>query len=286
MCIRVLTIAALTWTMASTACSSKASKDGDSTTKHAGPSGALGGPLAGATPPPPAAPAPAATLPFTGAYSGSIQGAPAQLTMQRSGDTLTGTIVADGYRYDVSGKVSDTSATGTLSDPASGAALPFQATTSDGNVRFVVRAEGTQLELAFHATGGTATAPPPAAAVTPPAPSAPTATTGEPARAAARPAGGGQRDPRLVGSWSYTESLGDAQTGFGNIRWQLIVRPDGTYSYGNDRSQTNGHWRTQGNVVQVSEDGASWEPYARFTADGGRMLFTLGDGTKQLWHRR
>lgn len=208
----------------------------------------------------------ASSQPFEGSYTGSIQGTPATLTAERSGDRVTGTIVAEGYSYRFEGTVSGTQATGTLTDPQAGGSMPFEATATGDDVRFVVIAQGTRLELDFRrpaATGGTAgtTAP------------------------ATQPGGGDERDGRLVGSWSYTEQLGDVQTGTALIVWRLVVRPDGTYSYGNDRSQTNGRWRTRGNIVEVSETGTSWEPYARFTIDGGTMLLTLADGSKQLWKR-
>ena len=44
------------------------------------------------------------------------------------------------------------------------------------------------------------------------------------------------------------------QTGTASIVWRLAVRADGTFTYGNDRSQTSGHWRTRGNTVEVSDD--------------------------------
>jgi hypothetical protein len=70
------------------------------------------------------------------------------------------------------------------------------------------------------------------------------------------------------------------------IDWHLIVRADGTFTYGNDRSQHDGQWRTEGATIHAN-DGSGWAPYARFTIDGGgRMMFTLANGTRQIWRRR
>lgn len=208
-----------------------------------------------------------ASQPFEGSYTGTIQGTPATLTAQRSGERITGSIDAQGYRYQFEGTVSGTQATGTLTDPQAGGSMPFEATATADQVQFVVLAAGTRLELEFRRPAAT-TSPPPGP-MSPPAP----------------PGGGDTRDGRLVGSWSYTEQLGDVQTGTALIVWRLVVRPDGTYTYGNDSSQTNGYWRTRGNVVEVSETGTSWEPYAQFTTDGSSLLFTLANGRKQLWKR-
>lgn len=209
----------------------------------------------------------AAGQPFEGSYSGTIQGTPATLTVTRTGERITGAIDAQGYRYSLEGQVTGTQATGTLTDPTAGGSMPFEATASGGDVKLVVSAQGTRLEMEFKKpTAGAA------------------GGAGSPAPAK-QPGGGEQRDSRLVGSWSYTEQLGDVQTGTALIVWRLEVRANGTFTYGNDRSQSSGHWRTRGNTVEVSEDQVAWEPYARFTVDGGTMLFTLANGSKQLWKR-
>ena len=31
---------------------------------------------------------------------------------------------------------------------------------------------------------------------------------------------------------------------------------------------------------------AGWAPYARYYVEGGRMLFTFGDGSRQVWTRQ
>lgn len=228
-------------------------------------------------PPPPPATAPAAPGPsFAGSFRGAIQGTPATLTARQQAGQISGTIDAGGYGYVFEGQVSGARASGTVKDPQTGGAMTFEASLAGGDLRFViVIANGGRLELDFQRTGaGAATGPTAAAAASPPATSAP----------AAKPAAADQRDPRLIGSWRYTEQLGDPGTGTMLIVWHLVVRPDGTYTYGNDRSQQHGRWRTQGNIVQVS-DGGAWTPYARFTLDGSKVLFVFGDGSRKLWHR-
>jgi hypothetical protein len=109
-----------------------------------------------------------------------------------------------------------------------------------------------------------------------------------------------QRDPALVGHWTYTErySSGDF---FANTTYQMLVHPDGTYQYGagnvslggnyqGNTGQTGnvvtGQWRTEGGVVHVMEQGSSqWTPYARYYVEEASMMLTLADGTRQLWER-
>jgi hypothetical protein len=222
------------------------------------PLGPLGGPAAG-----PAAPG------FAGSFQGAIQGTPATLSAQQQGDRITGTIEASGYRYTLDGRVTGTTATGTVRDPQTGAVLQFEASLAGDQVQFTLAAgDGQQLALTFQRGAGAAVAsggsPPPKAAPAAPA--------------------GAQRDPRLIGSWRYNEQLGDPRTGTMTVRWRLVIGGDGTYVYGSDTSQTRGHWRTQGDIVHVSEDGATWEPYARFAIVGGRLALTFGDNTRRVYH--
>jgi hypothetical protein len=131
--------------------------------------------------------------------------------------------------------------------------------------------------------GGRATETPPGRTATKPAP--------EPAA---------ERDAALVGHWVHSKTY---QSGnfFGTTTVQMQVNPDGTYLYGRGNVSlggayigstgtsdqfTRGQWRTHGGVVHVKEPGSSqWTPHARYHVEGASMLFTFGDGSRQLWRR-
>jgi hypothetical protein len=109
-----------------------------------------------------------------------------------------------------------------------------------------------------------------------------------------------ERDPSLIGQWTYTEryNSGDFSA---NTTLQMLVNPDGTYMYGagnvslggayqgntgNSGNVTRGQWRTEGGVVYIMEPGGTqWTAYARYYVEGTSVMFTFGDGSRQLWER-
>lgn len=109
-----------------------------------------------------------------------------------------------------------------------------------------------------------------------------------------------ERDPALVGHWVHSNVYRSGDFS-GTSSRQLVVQPDGTYQIGHGsvqvssnhgfgRSQgedfTTGQWRTQNRIVYVREGGSQWVPYARYYVEGGSMLLTFENGSKQLWQRR
>lgn len=222
----------------------------------------------GAEPAAPAAPAPARATPgFAGTFHGDIAGTRSTLAAEQRGNRLTARIDAGGYAYRLEGTVDGAHATGTVTDSQSGGTMPFEAALEGDEVRMTLAAPtGAKLALAFRRAGAPA-APPPAAGRAP----------------GSTPAASPQRDPRLVGAWRYVEQLGDS-SGSMIIEWRLVIRADGTFTYGNDRSQTRGQWRTEGNIVHAN-DGTGWVPYAKFTADRGSLLLVFDDGTRRLYRR-
>lgn len=105
-------------------------------------------------------------------------------------------------------------------------------------------------------------------------------------------------DPNLCGSWSRTESMSSGDFSMAT-RHFLVVRPDGTYtlgtgdmvgggsmgslaSRGND--SVSGRWKAEGGIVHVQEYGA-WQPFARYYVEAGKLMFTFGDGSREVWYR-
>jgi len=114
-------------------------------------------------------------------------------------------------------------------------------------------------------------------------------------------AAGVERDPVLVGVWSHsnTYNSGDFSA---TTRLNMQINGDGTYLYGKGNVSlggayqgntgrsgdvTAGQWRTQGGVVYVMEQGGSqWAPHARYYVEGSSLMFTFGNGNRQLWNRQ
>lgn len=101
----------------------------------------------------------------------------------------------------------------------------------------------------------------------------------------------------LVGVWGgqvTLEDRGDSRT----LEIGMEIRDDGTMvdlgsrPVGADDDAWEGggrqiFYRVQGSVLELSEDGESWAPFARFRfRRGGDLVFTyLQDGSEQNWGR-
>ncbi|HLT46974.1 MAG TPA: hypothetical protein VK002_07080 [Rubricoccaceae bacterium] len=242
----------------------------------------------------------AAAQPLGGDYHGTISGTPATLTLQQDGAALRGAIDAGGYGYTLVGTAAGATASGTLTDPQAGSAMPFELTAEGDALTLTLVAtdpygQAQRVPLSFVRAGA---AGPPQGSLPQQAPQA--QTPPDPSAEA-----NVQRDPALVGRWSYSDTYvsGDFS---GTTRLSLQVNPDGTYLYGdgsvsiggaNDYGSysgssgggavTRGRWRTEGGVVYVQEEGSpGWAPYARYYVEGNQMMFTFGDGSRQVWSRQ
>ena len=47
---------------------------------------------------------------------------------------------------------------------------------------------------------------------------------------------------------------------------------------------TPGQWRTENKMVYINE-GSGWTPFAKYYVEGNSLMFTFGDGSKQIWKR-
>ena len=113
---------------------------------------------------------------------------------------------------------------------------------------------------------------------------------------------GGTRDPRLVGHWRKSTSMSGG--GFGVVVDEhLYIHADGRFEHGDSKiagggpgsgfsgaggsaDNTVGQWSTRGDVVYVQGAGQpTWIPFARFYTDGTSLMFTTGDGQREVWKR-
>lgn len=234
---------------------------------------------------------------LSGSYTGEIAGTPSTLTLERSGGTFNGAIDAGGYGYSLRGTAVGDSGSGMLTDHQAGAQIEFEIVERAGAVTVTLLAadpaSGQVQRIPFEFRRGG---------------DGPTAG-GEPAQIA-EAQGGGQnanieRDPALVGVWAYSDTYisGDFSA---TTRLYMQVNPDGSYLYGSgnvsagldnslgsvygqsgDGDVTRGQWRTESGIVYIMEAGSpQWVPYARYYVEGNSMMFTFGDGKRQLWSRR
>lgn len=234
-----------------------------------------------AAPAPRPAPAPAAPT-WSGSWPGDIGGTPGTLALRESGGRITGTIDANGYTYALEATPAGaSSARGRIVDNQNGAVMDLALERSAGGVAVTVSGPAGGATFQF-GSGGAAVAAPGAAAAP---------------RAATSGAAGG--DPALIGSWGRNETMMSDDFSMVTRRF-LHVNADGTYRTGTGESYaggdagtittggetgSGGRWKTEGNIVHV-DFGNGWEPYARYYIEGGSLMLTYGNGTKEVWHRR
>ena len=221
---------------------------------------------------------------WTGSFNGDINGTSSVLSLNSSGNTLTGDINAGGYIYQLNGQLSGNNSSGTLTDKVTGGQIPFAASVNGSNVTITLKVQneyGQQVDLPiqFQRSGSQNTA----------SQSTPSASSNATV----------QRDPNLIGGWRHTESYTSGEFGMVS-EWYLTIKPDGNYIYGDGKvagggdgysfdsgeggSSSTGQWKTENGVVFINE-GYGWQQYAGYYIEGNSMMFKFADGSKQLWER-
>jgi hypothetical protein len=220
---------------------------------------------------------------FAGNYSGNIQGTATTLRLEEKTGALSGLIDSGGYIYNLSGKVTGSSAEGTITDPqAGGARMSFKARIEGDELTFSMEVPGAPaVDISFRRGGS--------------GPSAEAASnTGSAAKDNA------SRDPSLVGTWSMTTSMSSGDVGFASKEY-LRITADGRFQLGSGKAvaggggwsmgsgdgveiTAQGQWKTQGSQVHINE-GGGWQAFARYYVEGNKLMFTFGDGSRQIWYR-
>ena len=221
---------------------------------------------------------------WPGTYQGSIQGTPAQLTVEGQSGILSGKIDAGGYIYLLSGTNEGGVWSGQLQDPQTQGQMQFQATLTEPTLNVLVTymdpATFQQGSFQLQFTRGDATA------------------TVQNNTATSAETSDEERDQRLVGVWSYTDSYTSGEFSFAS-QFKMQVNPDGSYLYGDGRvvgggpgvggdsgggDVTRGQWKTQNQTIYINE-GFGWQPYAGYYIEGASLMLKFADGSRQVWKR-
>jgi hypothetical protein len=226
---------------------------------------------------------------------------------QLAGQTLTGRFEAveggvqgelrdpNGYLYQILVQTSAQFGAGVLLDPQTGAQMMVQMELRGDSLGLVIQptqpdgSAGTPMEILL--LRGT---PPANATVTSPQAS-PQGRRGETPGSGSNGAGG---DPRLVGTWRYTDSYVSGDFSM-TTSYNFGLSADGQFVYGSGGVAGGGDagslgsgggitnqglWRGENGVLYLDE-GAGWQPYARYLVDQGQMMLIFGDDSRQLWER-
>jgi hypothetical protein len=197
---------------------------------------------------------------------------------------LSGKIDAEGYIYLLSGTSDGGTWRGQLQDPQTQGQMQFQATLSEPNLNLLITYmdPGTFQQGSFQLqfTRGESV----------PTVQNNSAISGETSAV--------ERDQRLVGVWSYTDSYTSGEFSFAS-QFKMQVNPDGSYLYGDGRvvgggpgvggdsgggDVTRGQWKTQNQTIYINE-GFGWQPYAGYYLEGASLMLKFGDGSRQVWKR-
>ncbi|HUF10849.1 MAG TPA: hypothetical protein VMO47_16135 [Rhodothermales bacterium] len=109
------------------------------------------------------------------------------------------------------------------------------------------------------------------------------------------------RDSRLVGVWA-TQVIMNTPSGGMATQILMEIRADGTLidlgsrsvggapgigiDTGFEAGGETASWRTQGNVLLVSQHGSPWVQLAQFEVADDRLLLNYHDGDRKLWYRQ
>jgi hypothetical protein len=219
---------------------------------------------------------------FDGDYIGQIQGTATSLQLTTSGNTLTGNANAGGYIYNLSGTVQGDHCAGQLQDPQNGAAMAIEAN---------LQGDTLLLSIAFPDlyTGGFNNVTLQFQRQT-----ANSQNTGEMENQTPDQS---ELDPVLMGEWMRSQSMSGG--GIAVVTQErLRISPDGTFLMYDSKavgpmgtsqgSETlSGQWRTGQGIIHVKAAGQpGWMPYGRYVVQGASLMFTLADGSRELWQRQ
>ena len=217
-----------------------------------------------------------------GDYIGQIQGTATSLQLTTSGNTLTGNANAGGYVYNLTGTVQGDHCAGQLQDPQNGAAMAFEAALQGNTLLLQIAFPDlytggfNNVTLQFQRQG------------------AGSQNTAEHEYQTTDPS---ELDPALMGEWMRSQSMSGG--GIAVVTQErLRISPDGTFLMYDSKavgpmgtsqgSETlSGQWRTEQGIIHVKAAGQpGWMPYGRYIVQGASLMFTLADGSRELWQRQ
>ena len=219
---------------------------------------------------------------FDGNYIGQIQGTATRLQLATRGNSLSGNADAGGYIYNLTGTVRGDRCAGQLQDPQNGAAMAFEAALQGDTLMLDIAftnlytGEISNVTLQFQRR---------------------TAGSQHAGDMENRTEDHAALDPVLMGEWMRSQSMSGG--GIAVVTQErLRISPDGTFLMYDSKavgpmgtsqgSETlSGQWRTEQGIIHVRAAGQpNWLPYGRYIVQGGSLMFTLADGTRELWQRQ
>lgn len=227
---------------------------------------------------------------FSGRYVGESNGVQTTLTLAQSGVRIDGQGTEGGSRYQLTATVDGEVASGSVHDPQSGGTFQIELSLQGERLIFTMLQldpfTGEIQRVAVEFARMDESASPEAAK----------------ASASAEAEVGGERDPRLVGVWTYQEIM----TGGGvSVATEMAVqlRADGIAVEGDARTVGGGadwsgdtgrssdvttyRWKTEnGAVYGAPADGGQWTRIADYETNGSRLLMMYVNGERQLWYRQ
>ena len=219
---------------------------------------------------------------FDGDYVGQIQGTPTNLQLTTSGNTLSGNVNAGGYIYNLTGTVQGDHCAGQLQDPQNGASMAFEAALQGDTLLLQIAFPDlhsggfNNVTLQFQRQG------------------AGSQNTGENED---HPTDQSELDPILMGEWMRSQSMSGG--GIAVVTQErLRISPDGTFLMYDSKAvgpmgtsqgaeTLSGQWRTEQGIIHVKAAGQpNWMLYGRYIVQGASLMFTLADGSRELWQRQ
>jgi hypothetical protein len=236
---------------------------------------------------------PALAQGFTGSYL-STDGTQTVLSFDRpTSSSVLGAIQGNGLSLRLDGEIDGALMTGMASGPAG--SLHFHAELAGEHLSFTMypngvdgqpdHAMGQSMVFQRNPSGG---------------------QPGQSATPMARPPTNaqvaGNRDPALVGLWVRDETMVDPTMTL-TTQTIMVLQADGqfeqgegrvvgggagfSFDSGSDQQRDIGQWRSEDGLVYVTGAGLSqWIPCCRYYVEGGRMLLTFDDGSRQIWYKR
>ncbi len=221
-----------------------------------------------------------------GQYQGDINGTPATLQVQSSGQQMQGEINASGYIYLLQGQSDGKMAEGQLQDQQTGATMSFSLQTSDNQAQLTLMSFGQPLVLQFNRVDDASALPGNQTQQSLPSPE-------------------GQLDPRLIGRWTSNDTMISGDASFVSNS-HVTFAADGRYLYqdgsafasgSSDWGSTTiesspgaggdaGNWRVEGDLIYTRPDATGqWQLLGRVYIEGNSALLYYPDGSKTLWKR-
>ena len=224
---------------------------------------------------------------WNGNFTGNIMGVETILTGVSQGPSWEGVIDASGYRIYLKGSIIDETCSGTMTDPQTQTTVDFRAQSARDAITIFIRDinpyTGVEEDMSFIFTK-TADA----------SPTLPSNASGSVSPSISS----NQIDRALIGIWRFTDSYVSGDFSFATDYF-MEFNGDGTALYTDGRTAGGGptssidsgagdvhrvNWKAENQVIYIDE-GTGWQHYAKYYQENGSLMFTFGNGKRQVWEK-